>query len=388
MIAPGGFDRPGGRKVIPALNDLVRRLSRRHDVTVVLTRQGEARRYPWAGAEVIRLGERAPRWPGWLTLHQWRRTLAVLQDVPRPDVLHGFWIGECGVLAALTGAWWGVPVVVSLGGGELVWVPEVEYGGRGRRRARMQVAVALRLADAVTAGSAYGARPLPPTTPLRIVPLGAEADRFEAPVERPQGPPWRLIHVASHNPVKNQEGIFEALVEVCRELPQVHLDLVGEDWLQGALERRAAQLGLGQAVRFHGWVDHRGLAALYRRAHLYLQGSWHESQGVAVCEAAAAGLPTVGTAVGLVAELAPRSAWALPRGNPQALARAILTLLRHSALRHGLGRTAQSWARDHGAEWTASTFEELYDELVSALPRSRLHRLRDLVSPTGLRSGG
>jgi hypothetical protein len=50
--------------------------------------------------------------------------------------------------------------VLSIGGGELVWLPEIGYGGRGSWRGRAQAGVALRLARAVTAGSHYAARPL------------------------------------------------------------------------------------------------------------------------------------------------------------------------------------------------------------------------------------
>ena len=367
LIAPGGFDRRGRNEVIPALVDLTERLARRHQVTVVVVRQEpEPSRYPLAGAQVINLGYMAARRPGRISLRCLAKMLSALADAgPRFDVLHAFWVAECGVLAAAARWRWGMPVVVSVGGGELVWVPQVRYGGQGDWRCRLQAAVALRGAGAVTAGSRFAAEPLARRAPPpELVPLGADASRFDGPVERPDGPPWRLLHVGGLNAVKNQEMLLRALRLLLPRLPEARLDLVGEDLLDGRLHRLAEQWGLAEKVRFHGLLDHPALIPLYRRAHLLLQSSWHESQGVAVCEAAACGVPTVGTAVGLVAELAPEAAWAVPVDDADALAEAVFTLVTDPGQRERLGRAAQGWARKHDADWTAAAFEALYEKLV------------------------
>jgi glycosyltransferase involved in cell wall biosynthesis len=370
LLAPGGFDRRGRNEVIPALVSLTERLARRHQVTVVVVRQEpEPSRYPLAGAEVINLGYLAARRPGRVSLRCLARMFSALAaEGPRLDVLHAFWLAECGVLAAAAGWRWRIPVVLSVGGGELVWVPQARYGGRGDWRCRLQTTLALRAAAVVTAGSRHAAQPLArifPAPACQLVPLGVDAGRFDGPVERPAGPPWRLLHVAGLNPVKNQEMLLRALRLLLPRLAGVELDLVGEDHLGGALQRTVEAWGLASAVRFHGLLDHQALAPLYRRAHLLLQSSWHESQGVAVCEAAACGVPTVGTAVGLVAELAPEAAWAVPANDADAMAEAILGLLADRARRERLGGAAQCWARRHDADWTASTFEALYDKLAA-----------------------
>ena len=80
-----------------------------------------------------------------------------------------------------------------------------------------------------------------------------------------------------------------------------------------------------------------------------------------MAEAAAAGVPTVGTAVGSVAELAPASAWAVPVRDAAGLAAGALTLLRDGELRTRIGRAAQAWARAHDADWTAMRFAQIYD---------------------------
>ncbi|ETX03827.1 MAG: hypothetical protein ETSY2_32360 [Candidatus Entotheonella gemina] len=368
-IVPGGFDRRGRKAVIPALLSLTERLARHHDVTVVVLHQEpEPCRYPLLGAEVINLGAVPNAWPDIVSFERLRRMMTELEAVGRHlDVLHGFWISETGVLAVLAGRLWQVPVVVSVGGGELIWVPEIGYGGGRHWYSRSQAKVALQWADVITVGSHYARKPLGEITPEpRVVPLGVDAKQFYGPVQRLDGPPWRLIHVASMNQVKNQGMCLRAMRLVADRLPSVRLDLVGEDWLNGALHRMVDELGLADVVHFHGWLESEAMIPVLRRAHLYLQSSWHESQGVAVCEAAAAGVPIVGTPVGVAADLVPyKASWVVPHDDAGAMADAILTLLKDRQRRELLGRAGQHWVQTHDADWTAATFESIYRQLGS-----------------------
>ncbi|PYV21395.1 MAG: hexosyltransferase, partial [Acidobacteria bacterium] len=91
-----------------------------------------------------------------------------------------------------------------------------------------------------------------------------------------------------------------------------------------------------------------------------------------VLEAAAAGLPTVGTAVGLVAEMAPEAALAVPVRDPQALAQGMLSLLANEQKRSSLGRAAQQFARRYDADWTAGQLETAYAAVGKRRPHSYL----------------
>jgi glycosyltransferase involved in cell wall biosynthesis len=141
---------------------------------------------------------------------------------------------------------------------------------------------------------------------------------------------------------------------------EVTLDCIGEDTLRGDVQSRAQRAGLGAHVRFRGFVPPEELAPLYRSAHLHVVSSRYESQGVAVLEAAAAGLPTVGTAVGLLPSLAPRAACCVAPGDAPGLARAICALLEDGARREAMGAAAQAFARAHDVRWTAGAFERIY----------------------------
>jgi len=125
-------------------------------------------------------------------------------------------------------------------------------------------------------------------------------------------------------------------------------------------------------VALRGFRPHRLVLDAWRDADLAIQGSHHESQGVAVLEAAMAGVPAVGTAVGLVAELAvadPPAAVAVAVGDPAALGDAIAGLARNPERRARLGDAARAWALAHDADWTAAAFEAIYAEVVAGRGR-------------------
>jgi glycosyltransferase involved in cell wall biosynthesis len=164
--------------------------------------------------------------------------------------------------------------------------------------------------------------------------------------------------------VKNQETLLRAVQQVASVWPDIVLDCIGVDALNGRVQALARSLGIADIVRFHGVLAVDEIVPFYQKAHLFVQSSLHESMGAAVLEAAAAGVPTVGTNVGIVAEMAPRAALAVPVSDPGALATGIVELLENSPRRESLALAAQDFARTYNADWTVAQFDELYQRVV------------------------
>src|SRR5439155_25742850 len=108
-----------------------------------------------------------------------------------------------------------------------------------------------------------------------------------------------------------------ALARIIRCGLDVHLDVVGDDTLDGAVQALARALGVDGHVTFHGFRPTDALAAFYARAHVHVVSSRHEAASVVVLEAASTGLATVGTAAGYVADWTPDRAVAVPVGVPR-----------------------------------------------------------------------
>lgn len=83
-----------------------------------------------------------------------------------------------------------------------------------------------------------------------------------------------------------------------------------------------------------------------------------------VLEAAVLGVPSVGTAVGHLAEWAPRAALVVPPGDAAGLAALIQRVAGDEALRLRLAHEAQRCAVAEDADHCHRQFEQLYAELL------------------------
>lgn len=362
-VVTGGFDRSGRERVIPVFLAIVERLARRHEVHVFVLRYGrEAESYPLVGATIHDLGR-----PEGLR-RQYVSLLRALGWHPRFDVLHAHWAMPGGLVTALAGRRLGVPVVVTMSSGELVALPDIDYGLQRRLTTRVAVRTAVRLAARVTVETEFMARLAGGVgfRPIQL-PLGVDVTRF-TPANRAEGPPWRLLHVASLNRVKDQALLLEAVRRLVDRVPGVHLDIVGEDLQGGRLQAMAARLGLERHLAFHGFQPTAALVAFYQRAHVLVTSSRHEASGAVVLEAAACGVPTVGTAVGYVADWAPDRAVAVAPGDAAALADAIAAILQDPERRTRIASAARAWVLAHDVDWTVSRLERLYAELTPQGP--------------------
>jgi glycosyltransferase involved in cell wall biosynthesis len=377
LIVPGGVDRSGRILVIPVLLALIERLASRHEVVVVsLDPNAQPSEYELLGARVVSLGSIKAR-----TRLSWAAvTLRKLMSALRAagsgfDLLHAFWVFPQGSLAVAAGSLLRMPAVVSIGGGELVWLPTIRYGGMRTLRSRITMSATLRTASAVSAPSMYVMRAATGIRPdIQWLPTGVDTTIFRGSVKPTCGEPWRLVHVAGLNEVKNQETLLRAVRQVADVCPHIVLDCIGVDALNGRVQELARNLGIADIVRFHGVLTVDEILPFYHKAHLFVQSSLHESMGAAVLEASAAGVPTVGTNVGIVAEMAPRAAVAVPVSDPGALAKGIVELLENSRRREALALAAQDFARTYSADWTAAQFEELYRRVVQRSGRQACNR--------------
>ncbi len=367
LVVPGGVDRSGTARVIPALLSLIERLAQKHEVHVVALRQEAAPgRWPLLGATVHNLGLPERGLPGTAVLRFAPRLARLLSRFGPFDVVHAFWANQPALLSAAAARWHGLPLAVHLAGGELAAFPEIGYGGWLHARERWKTRLALRRAHAVTAGSRF-LQSLAASRGIKVdvVPLGVDPSGF-LPGPPREGPALRLLHVASLNAVKDQPTLLRALKRVAGAEPSVHLDVAGEDTLGGAVQAEAERLGLRRNVTFHGFLASAALRPLYQNADLFVLSSRHEAQCVALLEAALSGVPTVGTAVGLVEDLAPDAAVSVPVGDDAALAAAILDLLHDGERRRRTAAAARVFALAHDADATAAAFERMYAELLGS----------------------
>jgi glycosyltransferase involved in cell wall biosynthesis len=359
LVLPGGVDRSGEVRVIPAFLALIERLARAHEVHVfVLHQEARAGRWELAGAHIHNIGD------GWTRL---RAIMAIRNEHGRApfDLVQAIFSGSCSFIAVAAAKLLHLPSLVHIAGGELIALDAIGYGGRRKWKGRLREALVLRGADAITAAS------MPILDSLKSlgldalrVPLGVDLRRWPALAPRRRKSACaQLIHVASINRVKDQATLLRALALLAREGVEFQLNLVGVDTLHGELQALASGLGLQRYIRFLGFKTQRELRAVMEAADVLVMSSLHEAGPLVLLEAAVAGVPTVGTAVGHIAEWSPTAALAVPVSDWEELAEAIRSVLDNEPLRLRMAMEAQRRALLEDADCTARLFEGLYRQV-------------------------
>jgi glycosyltransferase involved in cell wall biosynthesis len=176
-------------------------------------------------------------------------------------------------------------------------------------RARMVMPVSANLAGAMRAA---GIR-----APFRVVPNAVDTSLF---VPGRGGGGTRLVSVGLLHRQKGVDVLLQAFAVLRRRRPGTTLDLVGDGPERGTLEQLAQELGLDDAVTFHGFRPKRAIAGLLGDCDLFVLASRFDNNPCVLVEAQAAGLPIVATRVGGVPEVVNGYGLLVDPGDVEALA--------------------------------------------------------------------
>lgn len=365
LITPG-FSADPTDWAIPVLQNLSQSLAIEHDLHVFSLRYPKAGHYDWDTFTHDAIG--GAQQGGLASINIWRKAVEAIvtahQKAPF-DILHAFWADEPGLVAQMAASQIKRPFIVSIGGGELTNLPDIDYGTqRSFVRSRI-VKRSLRSANAVTAGSTYqlnlaqefGTR----KNKAHHIPLGVDTDQFQ-PTPTPDWKRPTIVQAASLTPVKNQKLLLQTLTLIKEKLPHVQLLLAGDGPERSSLEILAQNLKLNQNIHLAGAVPYESMNQFYGQGHLYLQTSRHESQGMSVLEAMACGLPVLGTPVGVTADLAHHPA----NNDPAQLADQTVSLLSNPAQYEDARHKARQTVMDnYTLDQTIDHFLKLYQDLLN-----------------------
>jgi glycosyltransferase involved in cell wall biosynthesis len=174
------------------------------------------------------------------------------------------------------------------------------------------------------------------------------------------GPGPHLLAVGRLSPEKGFDLLLRALASVRSEYPGVSLMIAGKGPEEAALNAECHALGLGDAVRFTGYLARPW--SIFPEATLFVLPSRHEGLPNALLEAAAAGLPIVALPAceGLVELLrGQRGVWLAPEISTEALATSLLAALH--ALQPG-ERFAHPFVEAFRLDRAIQAYEHLIDQ--------------------------
>jgi len=175
-----------------------------------------------------------------------------------------------------------------------------------------------------------------PADKIMVHRMGVDTTRFiETPRTLKPGEPVRFIGVGRMVEKKGFDDALAAFAQMrgAPDAPPATLTLIGDGPLRRSLHAQAAQLGLGDAVRFTGLLPHAKVEEMLREAHVFVLPSRTSRSGdmegipVALMEAMAQGLPVLATRHSGTPELVEHDVCGLlcEEGDRQALATNMLT---------------------------------------------------------------
>jgi 1,2-diacylglycerol 3-alpha-glucosyltransferase len=139
--------------------------------------------------------------------------------------------------------------------------------------------------------------------PVSVIPTGAPPPRMidRAEVRQRLGIPGDqkiLLYVGRLAKEKNMRLLFEMAATVFAKEPQARLWLVGDGPFRAECGQIVRELGIGDRVKFVGFVPRAEVDPYYAAADLFVFSSITETQGLVVQEAMTYGLPAICVAGG------------------------------------------------------------------------------------------
>ena len=238
------------------------------------------------------------------------------------DHIHAHFGTNSATVAMLAGVLSGIPYSFTVHGPEEFDAPRALALGLKARQAAFTVAI-----------SSFGRSQLMRWTDaadwprLHVVPCGIEPLRFARPAPLPPGT-GRMVAIGRFSEQKGMLLLVQALALAAPRAPDLHLTLVGDGELRGAIEAEIARHALADRVRLTGWLDEAGVRAELAAAHALVLPSFAEGLPMVVMEAMAAGRPVLATAIAGVPELVVpgQTGWLVPAGDADALAEGMVAL--------------------------------------------------------------
>jgi glycosyltransferase involved in cell wall biosynthesis len=176
-----------------------------------------------------------------------------------------------------------------------------------------------------------------------------------------------LLNVKRLHPLADQATLLQAFARVRARRPGAVLLVAGTGEQEAELRALAARLGLGDSLRLLGLVPNEEVARLQAAADLFVLSSVLEATPTVAVEALACGTPVVSTdnpggveLHGLFGE----DVALVPRGQPEALAAAVLAFL--EAPRRASTATAAKVAEGFRLDRVVERYLALYEEARAA----------------------
>jgi len=183
-----------------------------------------------------------------------------------------------------------------------------------------------------------------------------------------------ILHVGRLVDVKGAQYLVQAFAKLAARFPDIRLVIIGDGPRKASLRALAKSMGIGQRIQFLGALPHTEVMAWMRKAAMLVLPSVRtatgreEGLGMVLLEAAASGVPAVGSRIGGIPEgiIDGQTGFLAPERDAETLAARMGELLDDRELRLAMGAAARMLVEQRfDIRRQTETLEGLYDEVLS-----------------------
>jgi glycosyltransferase involved in cell wall biosynthesis len=182
-----------------------------------------------------------------------------------------------------------------------------------------------------------------------------------------------LLWMRTFHPIYNPEMAVRVLARLQRVIPEATLVMAGQEkGQQAAVQRLACELGVGDTIRFPGFLGMDDKFRAGTAADIFLNTNRVDNMPVSVIEACAMGLPVVATSVGGVPDLLTDGETGLlvPDDDDAMMAARVIELLRNPVLASRLSANGRQLAERSSWNSVKGQWEQLLCNL-QVSPKSK-----------------
>ncbi|MBI3153497.1 MAG: glycosyltransferase [Chloroflexi bacterium] len=185
--------------------------------------------------------------------------------------------------------------------------------------------------------------------------------KFQIPDDAPI-----ILHAGRLDTDKRMECVILAAASIIKTSGAILL-IAGDGCEKTALIKLCRSLGIEANVRFTGFIANKEeLAVIYRMSDVFVTASEIETQGIAILEAAASGLPIVAVKATCIPEIVQHggNGYLTSPGDIQAMGKAISRILSDPTKAREMKIKSRIIAEKFKAEVTFSKHEKLYKQMI------------------------
>jgi glycosyltransferase involved in cell wall biosynthesis len=292
------------------------------------------------------------------------------------DIVHGHWAIPTGPAIVASARRLGRPSVITMHGGDVYVNKAQGYDFPLRWYIKPILRRTLRGASALTAISddcrlhAINAGAV--DSSVHIVMNGADLRRFspgprESRINGLEISDQMIFACRQLFPRKGIRFLLEAAAKLVPKHPGVQVVIAGDGFERPALEKLARDLGIAERTVFLGWVANSDLPVYFRSCAVSVIPSLEEGFGIPAAEAMGCAVPVIASDAGGLPEVVDdgRTGLVVPKGDADALAHALGTLLADPDRRRSMGELGRARALER-FDWdcTARRFEAVYSSVL------------------------